>query len=254
MRPRFIQRYPDLSELGFLFPPSATYWIGGISHLKLIALPLIISNSVAKVDLINLCGFLVLQCIVQTWYLTVDMVMFYLSPLIVYPLWKWPTFGYINFILFYLASIASSFYVAWKRQFIGGMPLTYIPYIIFDCVTNYLYFSATLLKTEYFQNHYITPHTRGTTYILGLGFGYILHLTKNERVFMSKPTVVIGWFLCSVMLIVPVVGSHVFQDEAHPYNRFESSIFLSCSRSAWCFGVGWLIWACVNGYGGLFKF
>lgn len=38
--------------------------------------------------------------------------------------------------------------------------------------------------------------------------------------------------------------------EDHDYNRLESSIYLAVSRSAWTLGIGWMVWACINGYGG----
>ncbi|KAJ8935092.1 hypothetical protein NQ318_010319 [Aromia moschata] len=63
-------------------------------------------------------------CIVQVWYLTDDMLFYYLSPIITIPLWKWPMLGYINFTIIYILSIVSSFWVAWNNKFDGRMPIT----------------------------------------------------------------------------------------------------------------------------------
>ncbi|KAJ8919427.1 hypothetical protein NQ315_016523 [Exocentrus adspersus] len=59
-------------------------------------------------------------CIIQTWYLSDDMLFYYLSPVILVPLWKWPKFGYVNLVLIYILSVVSSFYVAWSNKFDGG--------------------------------------------------------------------------------------------------------------------------------------
>lgn len=36
---------------------------------------------------------MLLQCLNQTWYLAVDMQLFWLSPLLLYPLARWPRLG-----------------------------------------------------------------------------------------------------------------------------------------------------------------
>ncbi|RZC34464.1 nose resistant to fluoxetine protein 6-like, partial [Asbolus verrucosus] len=176
-------------------------------------------------------GFL---CILQTWYLTCDMVFYYFSPLILYPLWKYRIIGLINYSFVYILSLAISFYLAWINKYEGGMPIT-----------------NQLLQTEYFQKHYITPHTRAPPYIIGLGFGYCLHQLKGKKVKMGVITNFSGWIVAVVSMVSSVVGCRNFQLENHDYNRLEASVFLSCSRSAWTAGLMWMVWSCVNGYGGI---
>lgn len=118
----------------------------------------------------------------------------------------------------------------------------------YPCIN--FYFSNSLFSTKYFQYHYITPHTRASTYIIGLVLGYVIHKTRNIKVEMSYLTVILGWILCVVVMLASLVGCHSFHAEESVYNRFESSIFLSFSRSAWTFGVVWVVWACIKGHGG----
>lgn len=61
-----------------------------------------------------MCTF---QCVLQTWYLTCDMQYYLYSPLLVYPLYKWPVFGYVMTGLAYFASVGISFYIAWQNKF-----------------------------------------------------------------------------------------------------------------------------------------
>ncbi|EFA01530.2 Nose resistant to fluoxetine protein 6-like Protein [Tribolium castaneum] len=172
-------------------------------------------------------------CMTQAWYLTCDMQYYFLSPLILVPLWKCPVFGYINFVLVYALSIASNFYFAWINRYDGGVP-----------VTNQLF------STHYFQHHYIAPHTRAATYIIGLGVGYTVHKTKGRTIQINYATVASLWMISIATMLASLVGCHTFHEESHDYNRLEAAIFISCSRSAWTFGIVWMVWACIHGYGG----
>ncbi|KAH0816917.1 hypothetical protein GEV33_005874 [Tenebrio molitor] len=172
-------------------------------------------------------------CMTQAWYLTCDMQYYFLSPLILIPLWKCRIFGYINYVLVYVLSIASNFYLAWINRYGGGVP-----------VTNQLF------STKYFQHHYIAPHTRAATYIIGLGLGYSIHKTRGKKIPISYPFVVTLWTISVATMLAALVGCHAFHKENHEYNRLEASVFHSCSRSAWTFGIVWMVWACINGYGG----
>jgi peptidoglycan/LPS O-acetylase OafA/YrhL len=47
----------------------------------------------------------------QTWYLDVDMQLFVVSPLFIYPLWRWKKFGIAGLVFVGLACQASIFAV-----------------------------------------------------------------------------------------------------------------------------------------------
>ena len=111
--------------------------------------------------------------------------------------------------------------------------------------------SNQLFSTKYFQHHYIAPHTRAATYIIGLGLGYSLQKTRGRKFQISYPITLSLWIISIGSMLVSLIGCHVFHEEVHDYNRLEASVFLSCSRSAWTIGVGWMVWACIHGYGGI---
>nr|CAD7264912.1 unnamed protein product [Timema shepardi] len=50
------------------------------------------------------------QCLPQSWWLAADMQLFLLSPLILYPLWKWPRYGRIQLLALLLVSVAVPFW------------------------------------------------------------------------------------------------------------------------------------------------
>lgn len=107
-----------------------------------------------------------------------------------------------------------------------------------------------LLQTDYFAHHYIAPHVRASTYILGIILGGILHRTKNKKVDLHPVTATVGWLWSFALMGSTILGNHIFQLEDHEYDRLETSFYLSMSRSSWTVGLMWVIWACKYGYGG----
>ncbi|XP_066146785.1 nose resistant to fluoxetine protein 6-like [Euwallacea fornicatus] len=173
-------------------------------------------------------------CLTQTWYLTCDMQYYFLSPIILIPLKNHKALGLINLALIYAVSVMVNFYLAWVNEYNGAVP-----------VTNQLF------GTKYFQFHYIAPHVRASTYIIGLGLGYILHRRPREGVKIRKIWAAAGWIASIIAILASLIGCHIFFLEDHVYNQLESSLFLAISRSTWTLGIAWIVWACVNGYGGL---
>ncbi|XP_048524298.1 nose resistant to fluoxetine protein 6 isoform X2 [Dendroctonus ponderosae] len=176
-------------------------------------------------------------CLTQIWYLTCDMQYYFLSPIILIPFRNDQVLGSINFALLFSLSVAVNFYLAWAHKYNGGVPVT-----------------NELFATEYFQHHYIAPHVRSSTYILGLGFGMLIYNQKGKEWNVNTAFVVAGWLVCAATMLASMLGCHVFFVEEHDYNRLESSIYLAASRSAWTLGIGWMVWACINGYGGPINF
>lgn len=59
---------------------------------------------------------LLFQCMIESWYMASDMQMYWLSPLIIYPLWRWKRVGMAwaitNLVGFIGLNIAV--YIAWQ--------------------------------------------------------------------------------------------------------------------------------------------
>ena len=59
----------------------------------------------------------------ETWYLATDMQMFILSPLVIYPLWRWKKPGRFWWLTLLIASTAGNFVV----YALNDLPATLIP-------------------------------------------------------------------------------------------------------------------------------
>lgn len=112
-------------------------------------------------------------------------------------------------------------------------------------------FRDLLFKTKYFSKYYITPHIRVAPYILGLTFGYIIFYTKNLKLKVNPWLNAFLWVISFIFMSSAMFGSHIFFLDSHEYNRLESSLYLTFSRTGWTMGLVWIIWSCINGQGGL---
>ena len=61
-------------------------------------------NNIVQVDPVKVC-------MGETWYLAIDMQMFLLSPLIIYPLWRWKKAGLAWLAMWLIGTLASCFVV-----------------------------------------------------------------------------------------------------------------------------------------------
>lgn len=62
-------------------------------------------------------------CIGQTWYLAVDMQLFLISPLILYPLRKWPTKTLVALCIIVILGIVSPAIIAYQYELKALIPL-----------------------------------------------------------------------------------------------------------------------------------
>uniref|UniRef100_A0A6P7GNQ6 Nose resistant to fluoxetine protein 6-like n=1 Tax=Diabrotica virgifera virgifera TaxID=50390 RepID=A0A6P7GNQ6_DIAVI len=115
----------------------------------------------------------------------------------------------------------------------------------------YFVFSRRVLETDYFQQHYIAPHTRAPPYILGLALGFTLYRIKNQNLKFNTAVLVVGWITAAFCICSVVLVAHFFHVENYQHNRLFSSLFLACSRSIWSFGLIWIIICCQIGQGGI---
>ncbi|XP_034950411.1 nose resistant to fluoxetine protein 6-like [Chelonus insularis] len=172
-------------------------------------------------------------CLGHTWYLSVDMHFFWLSPIILYPLAKRPKIGLY---------ILSSFIVA--------------SFIVPAVIANMNKYSAALYPTDLQQlqdmmiNFYVTSHTRAGPWLLGVFCGYKLHTTKGTY---CKKFIILGWILAVLAFAFCFFTLRIFQHPDYKYDIYWETFYAGCSRHIWAFGVCWIIYTSAIGYGGIIK-
>lgn len=173
------------------------------------------------------------MCLDQTWYLAVDMQLFWLSPVLLYPLARYPLFGKGLLAFFIIVSPAIPFAITYAEGLTALM----------------IYTKEVSAVTAVYNLIYIRTYARAGPYLIGISLGYLLY-TKNKHVTLTMLWVALGWLVSFCTGAATVFGGAVFYSDYHKYNAFESSTYAGLYRSAWTLSVAWIAFACITGYGG----
>ncbi|KAL7286332.1 hypothetical protein TKK_0019290 [Trichogramma kaykai] len=172
------------------------------------------------------------MCLPHLWYLAVDMQLFWISPIILYPLYKKPKIGLLILSGFIVASIITPAVIVSVNDY---HPLS------FGKETN-----ITAIM-EMFKHVYIVPYTRASPWLIGILAGYCL---KNNMKIVKKSYVAIGWFLAVVAFVFVTYGTRTFTDPEYVYNPIWETTFNALSKPIWALAVCWVIYTCVNNQAG----
>ncbi|CAG7815907.1 unnamed protein product [Allacma fusca] len=179
------------------------------------------------------------KCYGLTWYLDVDMQLFILSPLVIIPLWRWKKIGFGILGAVGILSIAIPLFI--KAHF--HEPPTSIASIPNEPV-------------EYWGDLYTKTWVRFGAYTVGLALGYVMYLKgRQPNLFKKIPklVVVVGWTFSTAFALAIIYGVMYYFD---PKNLMETrdsahaAIYGGLHRFVWGVCIAWVIFACVNGFGG----
>ncbi|EEB12969.1 conserved hypothetical protein [Pediculus humanus corporis] len=172
-------------------------------------------------------------CLGQSWYLSADMQMFWISPFILYPLLIWPSFAPFFLILIILASSITNFTIAYVNKLQPSLSLG---------------FTTTVLTQ--FRDDYIALQTRMAPYFIGIATGYVICgiQAKKIRIKMSMLVAFLGWIIAFGLCGGSLFG--VIRFYFYDHTPLEGSLYLAFHRVGWALGLSWIVIACVSGYGG----
>ena len=81
--------------------------------------------------------------------------------------------------------------------------------------------------------------------------GYISISASGYSLF--QPVVIIGWLVSIGLTIAVVFGLYGYMNpEYKPMDQDIAALYEATHRIVWSLGIGWIVFACVTGYGGLF--
>ncbi|KAK0160135.1 hypothetical protein PV328_007572 [Microctonus aethiopoides] len=174
----------------------------------------------------------VMGCLGHTWYLAVDMQLFWISPLILYPLSRKPKIGIFIFAIFFIASIITPTVIALENKYSGGL----------------MSFRNLAHITDMMSNYYVPSYTRATPWLVGIFMGYILSSTTNLS---SIHFIRFGWIITVVAFAFTIFTYRIFQNTNYEFDEYWEGFYAAFSRLIWGFGVCWIIYASALGYGGI---
>jgi len=78
----------------------------------------------------------------------------------------------------------------------------------------------------------------------------VLHKTRGRKIHIPAPLVMIGWITSALTACLIVYGTYDYAAKGIAQPKTVLIIYNMLDRTAWSVCLAWLVFACVNGYGG----
>ena len=188
------------------------------------------------------------SCMGESWYLACDFQLFLMGPWICFLIWKFKRMG----VLLMIGLLSLFIAIPGILTGINDWPMQ-----------NF----TTIIGKGWMYGFYFRFYTRATPYIWGLILGYVcyktpdIHRTKGIRK-IPKIVIWIGWLVSAGLILSTSFGlvnywpvdlscpQYPDDPDKKCYDTTTAVIWACFGRLAWSIGVSWIIFACMNGYGG----
>ncbi|KAH8278497.1 hypothetical protein KR018_004097 [Drosophila ironensis] len=171
------------------------------------------------------------KCIGHTWYLAVDMQLFIISPILLFSLYKWGKKAAAGIVVLVLLLSACLFATMMVNDY------------------------SMLLKqtsVDSMSSMYYATHTHAAPWLIGFLFGYFLHINQGRKFQIHWLIVGLGWILSLAMIFTSIFALYPAGKWSAPeLSTLAESFYQTFTRLGWPLALCWVIFACMQGYGGL---
>ncbi|KAK5640661.1 hypothetical protein RI129_011472 [Pyrocoelia pectoralis] len=169
------------------------------------------------------------KCLGHTWYLSVDFQLFLISPIMLILLKRWPKRVLVATAFLTACCLAAIFAITW----------------IFELRTSILFNIRNF--SSYLPLYYECTATKAPCWLIGFMFGYLLHIAKRDKKMKRKAQslLIVAVTVCFTCIL------SVFPTLNPDYSRIGSSLYLALATPAFSISIGWIIYCCHTGNGGI---
>ncbi|KAJ8668282.1 hypothetical protein QAD02_009945 [Eretmocerus hayati] len=172
------------------------------------------------------------HCLLHLWSNCVDMQLYWISPLILIPLYRKPKLGLIILGTLLAFSIVSTGWIVGSNGYLA----TYASYEPNITMTRDAFFSV-----------YVMPHTRAAPWLFGILLGYEVF---NKNFEITKEIAMAGWLLILGSLTMFMIFTSLMIDQNYKSNIFVETIAASIMRPVWAVSMCWLILTSLHNWSG----
>lgn len=174
-------------------------------------------------------------CIFHSWFLAVDMQLYFLSPLILYPLWRFRKRTAI--VVPAILLLASSSVI-----------------FIFYCYMKYQFRVSHIAPNNYLKDVivYSTTYGRIDSWMTGVLIAYIMHRLDGRTMVLPNKIKFFGWTLTTLVVTTAVFGQYpLHQENSDDIPLIADAVYESLKGFLWSMALGWTILACHLSFGGV---
>ncbi|KAH8387904.1 hypothetical protein KR093_010285, partial [Drosophila rubida] len=165
-------------------------------------------------------------CLAHSWYLGVDMQLYVISPLLLIALYKWGKKAVAGIVVIMLLLAACLFSMMMVRDY-----------------------SLQMMRDS--DKIYFSTHTRASPWIIGLLFGYFLHVNRGKTFKLNRLTVWAGWIFSLALIFACLFGIYPYTANGYELPTLNEAFYVTLTRIAWPIALVWVVFACKYGYGGM---
>lgn len=176
-------------------------------------------------------------CFGHSWYLMADMQLYFLSPIVLYPLWRLRQKAKIVIPVMFLIASSSIIFV-------------FVTFMIKEFRVSFL----APNNNEKEASIYTVTHGRIDSWMMGIFVGFIMHSIQGKLVKLPRNVVTCGWAFSVSSILAVIVGQYPLQQENFMDNPLiADATYDALKRISWCLAVAWIILASYLSYGGIVK-